>query len=122
MMETAQGGEVEDAEEDDTTTQTCDESLVVRIEDKFLNQDPMVPIEGITVTATSQNDDTVTTITESVVSHIDEIDNDYFFTFKGILKEARAAKHTYIHIHTYIHTYIHMHTYTYIHTYIHTHP
>ena len=86
MMETAQGGEVENDDDDDNTTQICDGSLVVRIEDKPPNQDPMVPIEGITVTATSQNDDAVTTITESVVSHIDEIDKDYFFNSKWILK------------------------------------
>ena len=44
----------------------------------------------ITVTATSQNDDAVTTITERVVSHIDEIDKDYFFNAKGILKKPSA--------------------------------
>ena len=50
----------------------------------------MVPIEGLTVTTTSQNDDAVTTITESVVSNIDTIDKDYFFNAKGILKKSNA--------------------------------
>ena len=45
----------------------------------------MKPIEGITVTASSANDDDVTTITESVFGHVDEISKDYFFNTKGLL-------------------------------------
>ena len=81
-------GLIEDADDDiSTTTEHSDESLVVQNENKVMDPIEGSPIEVITVTATSQNDDAVTTITESVASDIDEIDKDYFFNTKGILKK-----------------------------------
>ena len=84
-------GLIEDADDDvSTTTKNSDESLVVQNENKAMDPIEGRPIEDITVTATSQNDDAVTTITESVASNIDAIDKDYFFNAKGILKKPSA--------------------------------
>ena len=90
MIETTQGSEAEDEDDDSATTQTCNESMVVQKDDKVTNHEPKVPIEGMYVTGTSPNDDAVTTITESIVSHTDEIDKDYFFNSKGLLKKPNA--------------------------------
>ena len=92
MIETAQGSEVEDEDDDSATTQTCNESIVVQKDGMVTNQEAKVPIEGIVVTATSPNDDAVTTITESIVSHTDEIEKDYFFNTKGLLKKPNASE------------------------------
>ena len=78
MMESVQRGEDED--EDDNTTQTCDNSLVVQTEDKYPNQKTMVLIEGLRITTISQNDDAATILIESVISNVDEIERTNFST------------------------------------------
>lgn len=73
-----------------TTTKNSDELLVVQNENKAVDPIEGRPIEGITVTATIQNNDAVITIKKSIASNIDTIDKDYFFKAKGILKKPNA--------------------------------
>ena len=80
------GGEQND---DDNTTESCNVSLELPTQYQSPQKTKMKPIEGITVPASSTNDNVVMMITESVVGHVDDIAKNCFFNTKGLLNKPR---------------------------------